>query len=134
MDVVAISIGGLAGLLVGLIVGFGVARLSAKPGGLTSHISGGSGATVEWWKRRETLTGTQLQILQYLETKRSSSISQLQEKFSFIPDRELYYRLEQIVLMQFVLRRRKEDQVIYELNPEYSAKVEDDKTVMLSGD
>lgn len=129
MDVVAISIGGL----VGLIVGFGVAKLLAKPG-RNDVTPGHSGVEVEWWKQRDTLTGTQLQILQYLETKKSATITQLQEKFSFIPDRELYYRLEQIVLMQFVQRGRKDDQVIYQLNADYSGTVEDDKTVMLSGD
>ena len=129
MDLVAISIGGV----VGLIVGFGIAKLLGKPG-QASASSSRQGPEVEWWKQRETLTGTQLQILQYMESKKSASIAQLQEKFSFIPDRELYYRLEQIVLMQFVHRGRKDDKVIYELNPEYSGKVEDDKTVMLSDD
>ena len=129
MDLVAISIGGV----VGLIVGFGIAKLLGKPGQASASPSR-QGPEVEWWKQRETLTGTQLQILQYMESKKSASIAQLQEKFSFIPDRELYYRLEQIVLMQFVHRGRKDDKVIYELNPEYSGKVEDDKTVMLSDD
>ena len=77
------------------------------------------------------LTGTQLQILQYLESKKSATITQLQEKFSFIPDRELYYRLEQIVLMQFVQRENNDIDVVYQLNEDYSAAVEDDKTVML---
>lgn len=129
MDLMAISIGGI----VGLIVGFGLAKLLTKPG-QGDATSAKSGAKVEWWQQRETLTGTQLQILQYLETKKSATITQLQEKFSFIPDRELYYRLEQIVLLQFLLRGRNNDQVIYELNPDYSGTVEDDKTVMLSND
>jgi hypothetical protein len=84
-----------------------------------------------WWEMRKTLTGTQLQILQYMEAKKSASITSLQEKFSFIPDRELYYRLEQIVLMGFVIRGRKEGDTVYNLNEEYALTVEDDKTVML---
>lgn len=127
MDFVAISVGGV----VGLIVGFALAKMLSKPG-QTKTLPVESSSEIQWWKQREMLTGTQLQILQYLETKKSASITQLQEKFSFIPDRELYYRLEQIVLMRFVLRGRLDDQVIYELNPDYSSTVEDDKTVMLS--
>ena len=84
-----------------------------------------------WWEERKTLTGTQLQLLQYMEAKRSASIAEIQEKFSFIPDRELYYRLEQTCLMDFVARERRDGDVIYTLNPEYSETVEDDKTVML---
>ncbi len=125
---VAIGISGV----VGLCLGFGIAKLLVK--GDKPVAAAGNDPDVEWWKVRETLTGTQLQILQYLESKKSASITQLQEKFSFIPDRELYYRLEQIVLMQFVQRGRKEEEVMYNLNQDYSGTVEDDKTVMLSGD
>lgn len=80
---------------------------------------------------RKTLTGTQLQILQCLESHSEVSIEKLQDRFSFIPDRELYYRLEQIVLMIFVIRGLKGNGVIYTLNSDYSCTVEDDKTVML---
>lgn len=120
---------GAAGI-VGLVVGIALAKLMSK--GAKDTTPDASGTDVEWWKVRETLTGTQLQILQYLESKKSATITQLQEKFSFIPDRELYYRLEQIVLMQFVLRENKDSDVVYQLNEGYSATVEDDKTVMLS--
>ncbi|MFT7243839.1 MAG: hypothetical protein ACI82A_001187 [Candidatus Azotimanducaceae bacterium] len=120
---------GAAGI-VGLVVGFAVAKLMSK--GVKDSTTDAGGTDVEWWKVRETLTGTQLQILQYLESKKSATITQLQEKFSFIPDRELYYRLEQIVLMQFVRREAKDSDVVYQLNEDYSATVEDDKTVMLS--
>ena len=85
----------------------------------------------DWWKERETLTGTQLQILQYMEAKKEASITEMHEKFSFIPDRELYYRLEQICLMDFVTRGRKDGEVSYSLNPDYSGTVESDKTVMI---
>lgn len=88
----------------------------------------------DWWTVRQTLTGTQLQILQHMEEKKEVSITGLQEKFSFIPDRELYYRLEQIVLMNFLVRERKEGEVFYVLNPDYSGTVEDDKTVMLGSE
>jgi hypothetical protein len=120
---------GAAGI-VGLVLGFAIAKLMSKGAKDTTADAGGT--DVEWWKVRETLTGTQLQILQYLESKKSATITQLQEKFSFIPDRELYYRLEQIVLMQFVRRETKDSDVVYQLNEDYSATVEDDKTVMLS--
>ena len=69
-----------------------------------------------------------------METSKEVSITGLQEKFSFIPDRELYYRLEQIVLMGFLVRERKEGEVYYVLNPDYSMTVEDDKTVMLGSE
>ncbi len=120
-------IGAAAG---GVIVGF----ILAKAMGGTTKSAPEQTAEVEWWKIRETLTGTQLQILQYMEGNKSATITQLQEKFSFIPDRELYYRLEQIVLMQFLTRGRNNSDVVYELNTDYSATIEDDKTVMLSGD
>ena len=125
---------GMAGAaVVGLIVGFVLAKLL---GGKQSEAiqPSDTGADTEWWKVRETLTGTQLQILQYMESKKEASITKLQEKFSFIPDRELYYRLEQIVLMHFVNRGRKDGEVVYVLNKDYSGTVEDDKTVMLSGE
>ena len=125
-----IGVAGVVGLVIGLVVGILLSKVLPKKVGETT--SEASGADVEWWKVRETLTGTQLQILQYLESKKSATITQLQEKFSFIPDRELYYRLEQIVLMQFVQRGTKDDDVVYQLNEGYSATVEDDKTVMLS--
>ena len=125
-----IGVAGFVGLVIGLVVGILLSKTLPKKVGETT--SEASGADVEWWKVRETLTGTQLQILQYLESKKSATITQLQEKFSFIPDRELYYRLEQIVLMQFVQRGTKDDDVVYQLNEGYSATVEDDKTVMLS--
>ncbi|MCZ6504239.1 MAG: hypothetical protein O6945_17215 [Gammaproteobacteria bacterium] len=73
-----------------------------------------------------------MQILQYMEAKKEASITELHEKFSFIPDRELYYRLEQICLMDFVARGRKDGEVNYSLNPDYSGTVESDKTVMLA--
>ena len=89
-------------------------------------------AVPNWWEIRETLTGTQLQILQHMEECRAATIAQLQEKFSFIPDRELYYRLEQICLMGFMQRVREDGEMHYSLNPAYSGTVEEDKTVILT--
>ena len=115
-------------LLVGLCLGYFLANLmKEKP----VEVEETPEPEVDWWKIRETLTGTQMQILQYMEAKKDASITELQEKFSFIPDRELYYRLEQICLMDFLARSRKEGEVNYELNPAYSGTVESDKTVML---
>lgn len=125
-SLIEIAIALVAGLLVGYLVG---ARGKGKQVAASAPIVEGPGR--EWWKMRDTLTGTQLQILQYLEAKREATITSLQEKFSFIPDRELYYRLEQIVLMGFIQRDRKHGDVVYTLNPDYSGKVEDDKTVIL---
>lgn len=120
-------------LVVGVILGYLIGTLRKK-GANEPVVEDAQPERVDWWGLRESLTGTQLQILQYLESKKEASISKLQEKFSFIPDRELYYRLEQIHLMGFLLRERKDGEVAYSLNPDYGVTVEDDKTVMMSGD
>lgn len=127
MDMIGLGVA----LVVGIAIGYGLARVT---GNKTEETKEAAPATPDWWNVRQTLTGTQLQILQYMESRKEVSITGLQEKFSFIPDRELYYRLEQIVLMKFLVRERKEGEVYYILNPAYSATVEDDKTVMLSID
>jgi len=122
----------LLGLGIALLVGLGLGYLLAKLiRGKPAQIEESPEPTTDWWKIRETLTGTQLQILQYMEAKKDASITDLHEKFSFIPDRELYYRLEQICLMDFVARGRKDGEVSYSLNPDYSGTVESDQTVML---
>jgi len=123
-----IGIGG--GLVVGLIIGFFLAKLTASKEAPAEVVDD---AEKKWWQLREQLTGTQAKILQYMEARQESTIGELQEKFSVIPDRELHYRLEQIVLMGFMMRGRKDKDIIYRLNPEYSVTVEDDKTVFLSG-
>ena len=115
------------GLLIGYLLG-GIGK--AKPSSESSN--NGSVDHEYWWETRKTLTGTQLQILQHMESAKQASIGALQEKFSFIPDRELYYRLEQIVLLKFLERGRQEGEVVYTLDTDYSATVEEDKTVMLS--
>ena len=120
------AIAAAVALLVGLGMGFFIGR-GRKPANPDEQVKDHD----EWWKLRETLTGTQLQILQYLEGKREASIEMLQEKFSFIPDRELFYRIEQIVLMGFITRARKEGVMTYTVNSDYSTTVEDDKTVMI---
>ncbi len=116
-------------LVVGVAIGYVVATM-----GKGAKSGAGETAETNWWELRKTLTGTQLQILQFMEARREASISKLQEKFSFIPDRELYYRLEQIVLLGFLHQERKDDEVVYRLNSDYSVRVEDDKTVMLSNE
>jgi len=120
---------GIAGLVAGVVIGYLLALLTREKPEAPASTTG----ETDWWELRKTLTGTQLQILQFMEARRSASIAALQEKFSFIPDRELYYRLEQIVLMGFVHRDRKDGEVVYTLNPDYQGRVEDDKTVMMSG-
>lgn len=125
MDLVGIGIGIVVGAVIGYIIAV-VTRRASSPVAAVAESS-----ETPWWDVRKTLTGTQLQILQFMESRKESTITQLQEKFSFIPDRELYYRLEQIVLMKFISRDRKDGEVIYVLNPDYSGTVEDDKTVML---
>ena len=122
----------LLGLGIALLVGMGLGYLLAKLiRGKPAQNEESPEPTTDWWKIRETLTGTQLQILQYMEAKKDASITDLHEKFSFIPDRELFYRLEQICLMDFVARGRKDGEVSYSLNPDYSGTVESDETVML---
>ena len=118
---------GIGGLVIGIAMGYAIASRQGggKPVGPAHHDEH------DWWEVRKALTGTQLQILQFMETSKEASITSLQEKFSFIPDRELFYRLEQIVLMGFIERDRADGDVVYRLNPLYSGKVEDDKTVML---
>lgn len=116
----------------GLVVGFILSKVISS--GASERSNAPVDAKVEWWAARETLTGTQLQILQFMEARKSATITQLQEKFSFIPDRELYYRLEQIVLMKFIFRERRDGDVVYEMNAEYSVTIEGDKTVMLADD
>ena len=122
-----------AALIVGIGLGYVLGKQTAgKQEEVAAPAAPVAPATPDWWNVRQTLTGTQLQILQYMEARKEVSISGLQEKFSFIPDRELYYRLEQIVLMEFLQRQRKDGEVVYVLNPDYSGTVEDDKTVMLA--
>ena len=115
-----------SGLVVGLLVGFALGGLRGKSKATETV------PVKNWWQERKALTGTQMQILQYMEMKKSASIVEVQEKFSFIPDRDLFYRMEQISLIGFLSRERHEGEVVYHLNAEYSATVEDDKTVMLN--
>jgi len=104
-------IGPVVALVVGIVIGYiiGARGKNSKTRAATAL---GTSANKNWWEERKTLTGTQLQILQYMEAKKAASISQLQEKFSFIPDRELYYRLEQIVLMGFIIRGRRDGDTV----------------------
>ncbi len=124
---VLLAIAAVAGIVIGYLLG-GLGKSKS-----TDNATDGDSVDHEyWWETRKTLTGTQLQILQHMESVKQASIGSLQEKFSFIPDRELYYRLEQIVLLKFLDRGRKEGEVTYTLDADYSSTVEDDKTVMLS--
>ncbi|MBT4161262.1 MAG: hypothetical protein HOC70_14160 [Gammaproteobacteria bacterium] len=127
MDMVGMGIA----LIIGIGIGYAIATQIANK---KADQKPAAKALPDWWNVRQGLTGTQLQILQYMEAKKEVSITGLHEKFSAIPDRELYYRLEQIVLMNFLVLERKEGEVVYVLNPDYSGTVEDDKTVMLSAD
>lgn len=130
MDVV-----GMGGALVlGIVIGYVLATVMGGKKDQATDSKDTALPRLDWWTVRQTLTGTQLQILQHMEAKKEVSITGLQEKFSFIPDRELYYRLEQIVLMNFLVRERKEGEVFYVLNPDYSGTVEDDKTIMLASE
>ncbi len=128
-------IGMVGALVVGVALGYVIgSKMKGGGNGDASESLAPMPAMPNWWEIRKGLTGTQLQILQYMEAKKEAPITALQEKFDFIPDRELYYRLEQIVLMQFLQRVRKEGEVFYVLNDDYSGTVEDDKTVMLGSD
>ena len=120
-------------LVAGIGIGYAIALFTQKP--VPAAAAKGKAAAApkrNWWEERKALTVTQAQILQHMEATKKASITELQEKFSFIPDRELFYRLEQICLMGFMGRQRKDGEVIYALNKEYAETVEEDKTVMLS--
>lgn len=126
---------GMGGALVlGIVIGYVLATVMGGKRDQSPASKDIAPPRLDWWTVRQTLTGTQLQILQHMESKKEVSITGLQEKFSFIPDRELYYRLEQIVLMNFLVRERKEGEVFYVLNPDYSGTVEEDKTIMLASE
>ena len=122
----------VAALVLGVAIGYLLGAMAKRRGTAQGASKPAASGDENWWEMRKTLTGTQLQVLQYMEAKKEASITSLQEKFSFIPDRELYYRLEQIVLMGFIIRGRKDGDVVYTLNTAYAGTVEDDKTVMLS--
>jgi hypothetical protein len=124
---IELAIAAVAGVVIGYLLG-GLGKTKAA----NSKSDAGGVDHAYWWETRKTLTGTQLQILQHMESVKEASIGSLQEKFSFIPDRELYYRLEQIVLLKFLARGRQEGDVVYILDADYSSTVEEDKTVMLS--
>ncbi|MFT7219770.1 MAG: hypothetical protein ACI8Z1_001387 [Candidatus Azotimanducaceae bacterium] len=130
MDLVGMS----GALVLGIVIGYVLATVMGGKKNQSPASEDIAPPKLDWWTVRQTLTGTQLQILQHMESKIEVSITGLQEKFSFIPDRELYYRLEQIVLMNFLVRERKEGEVFYVLNPDYSGTVEDDKTIMLASE
>lgn len=122
---------------IAFLVGIGIGYFAGMKGGQSSAAEAAPAAAPaapekNWWKLRETLTGTQAQILQHMDETGAATITELQEKFSFIPDRELYYRMEQIALMGFLDRERKEGDMHYSLNEQYAQTVEGDKTVMLS--
>ena len=125
MDMFGLGVGAIVGIAIGYLIGTRVNKKAPEVAPIVNE-------DPNWWNIRKGLTGTQLQILQHMESEKEVSISGLQQKFSFIPDRELYYRLEQIALMKFLVRERKEGEVWYILNPDYKGTVEDDKTVMLS--
>ena len=125
MDMFGLGVGVVVGIAIGYLIGTRVTKKVPEVAPIVKE-------DPNWWTIRKGLTGTQLQILQHMESEKEVSISGLQQKFSFIPDRELYYRLEQIALMKFLVRERKEGEVWYILNPDYKGTVEDDKTVMLS--
>jgi hypothetical protein len=115
----------------GVLLGYVLARLTRqKPAKVSQSVT--TVRDPDWWEIRKVLTGSQLQILQFLEAKKHATIADLQGKFESIPDRELYYRLEQIVLLQFASRGREQAEVVYTLSPAYAATIEVDKTVTLS--
>lgn len=121
----------LVDMAVALLVGLGLGYLLGTLGKDKQTAVSTSDPDKEWWKLRDSLTGTQLQILQYIESRKEVSIKAMQDKFSFIPDRELFYRLEQIVLMGFIECDRKHGEMVYTINADYAGRVEDDKTIIL---
>jgi len=129
MDLVMLGSVFAAGLVAGYLLAVLTRRKSVAPAPVASKAAA---PARNWWEERKLLTGTQLQILQFMEGTRRATITRLQEKFSFIPDRELFYRLEQICLMGFIARAREGGEIVYALNDEYAGTIEEDKTVILS--
>ncbi len=87
-----------------------------------------------WWLRRKALSTSQLQILQFIETEGDVTLETIQKRWTKLPDRELFYRMEQIHLLGFLEKDRQDNEVTFRLTPDYAEAVEamqDDKTVML---
>jgi len=128
-------IGLILAFAAGLIVGGGLVY-ALRPGSKSSDSGAGdsSGEEPSWWLRRKGLSGSQLQILQFIETQGDTNLQAVQKRFGKVPDRELFYRLEQIHLLGFLEKERADNEVIYKMTPDYAEAVEalqDDKTVML---
>lgn len=129
-------IGLILSFLAGLMVGGGLVfaiRPRSKPE-VAEPVETQAEESPSWWLRRKGLSGSQLQILQFIETQGDTAMKTIQERFTKVPDRELFYRMEQIHLLGFLEKQRGDNEIIYRLTPEYAEAVEalqDDKTVML---
>ncbi len=89
MDLVTVGIA----LIVGIGIGYAVALFTRKPEPAAPAAKGKKAVVTaqpkrNWWEERKQLTGTQMQILQHMEATKKANITDLQEKFSFIPYRE----------------------------------------------
>ncbi len=126
----------IVAFLAGLIVG-GVLVFAIRPRQKTQVTEAVDTQAEEpsWWLRRKGLSSSQLQILQFIEGKGGDVTMQtLYKRWAKVPDRELFYRMEQIHLLGFLEKERGDNEVTFRLTPEYAEAVEalqDDKTVML---
>lgn len=91
----------------------------------------------QWLLRKQDLSGSQRQILEFIESRPRTPIKAVQDRFAKVPDRELFYRLEQLHLLGFIHKAREGEQVVYSLTEPFASAVQvrkDDKTVMISRD
>ena len=126
-------------LVVGVLVGGGVAALVLRRGKPTVAAAAAAPQKAytddtQWLLKKQDLSGSQRQILEFIESSARTSIQAVQDRFTKVPDRELFYRLEQLHLVGFIDKERDGDEVIYSLSDAYKSAVQvpaDDKTVMI---
>ena len=120
--------------LAGLILGGGLMyAIRARPKPAVA-VEPSAEESPSWWLRRKGLSGSQLQLLQFIETEGDTNLDAIQKRFTKVPDRELFYRMEQIHLLGFVEKERDANTVTFRLTPDYAeavAALMDDKTVIL---
>ena len=122
----------LAGLVLGGALTYAI-RTRSKAGAAPA-IEPSAEESPSWWLRRKGLSGSQLQLLQFIETEGDTNLEAIQKRFTKVPDRELFYRMEQIHLLGFIEKERDANTVTFRLTPDYAeavAALMDDKTVIL---
>ncbi|GAB2197864.1 hypothetical protein [Sessilibacter sp. MAH4] len=62
--------------------------------------------TMSWLQKRDFISGSQKKLLSFVETRNSVNYISLAQEFSDIANSELYYRLEQLRLLGFIVCHR----------------------------